>query len=317
MSTTVTYKGSVIATISNTVKKLLTKGKYLEDDITITDSGGGGGANLTHGSKSVTPSETAYSGTEYPPTGYDGFDQFTVNVGAISSTYVGSGVSRQAAQTIHPSTSDQTIAADKYLTGAQTVKGVLLTNLTAENIKKDVVVEVGDSTDSDCVTAVTGTYEGSGSVQFKAGTVTVASDVSVPSAGVLFPNLQFPFQPDVVEIWMTKATFDALGTWVNNRFYHIYAAKKDYISPVYIGSAAGSDTNASANGYFFFRGTNVSATSANASGYGINGAFSVLNSTTYPNWEVNADGTVKVARFSSGSPKILAGTYRYVGYKFS
>lgn len=40
MSTTVTYKGSVIATVSNAVKKLLTKGKYLEDDITITDSGG-------------------------------------------------------------------------------------------------------------------------------------------------------------------------------------------------------------------------------------------------------------------------------------
>lgn len=66
----------------------------------------------------------------------------------------------QAAQTIHPSTSDQTVASRKYLTGVQTIKGVLLTNLTAANIKKDVVVKVGDSTDDDCVTSITGTYEG-------------------------------------------------------------------------------------------------------------------------------------------------------------
>ena len=68
----------------------------------------------------------------------------------------------QAAQTIHPSATDQTIASGKYLTGTQTVKGVLLTNLSADNIKKDVVVKVGDSTDDDCVTSVTGTYEGGG-----------------------------------------------------------------------------------------------------------------------------------------------------------
>lgn len=45
MSTTVTYKGTTIATISNTTKKLNTKGMYCEDDITITDTGGGGGGS--------------------------------------------------------------------------------------------------------------------------------------------------------------------------------------------------------------------------------------------------------------------------------
>lgn len=68
----------------------------------------------------------------------------------------------QAAQTIYPSTSDQTIAADTYLLGAQTIKGVTTTNLTAANIKKDVVVEVGDSSDPDRIVSVTGTYEGGG-----------------------------------------------------------------------------------------------------------------------------------------------------------
>ena len=71
-------------------------------------------------------------------------------------------VTVQGAQTIYPSTSDQTIASGKYLTGAQTVKGVTTTNLTASNIKKDVVVEVGDADDPDRVLSVTGTYEGGG-----------------------------------------------------------------------------------------------------------------------------------------------------------
>ena len=95
----------------------------------------------------------------------------TVSAGYVSSgtagtiTVSGSNTSQlttQAAQTVHPSATDQTIASGKYLTGAQTVKGVLLTNLSADNIKKDVVVKVGDSTDDDCVTSVTGTYEGGG-----------------------------------------------------------------------------------------------------------------------------------------------------------
>ena len=37
-----------------------------------------------------------------------------------------------------------------------------MTNLTADNIKSGVTVQIGDSTDSDCVTSVTGTYSGGG-----------------------------------------------------------------------------------------------------------------------------------------------------------
>lgn len=207
--------------------------------------------SLQSKTKSYTPSETAQSETVAADTGYDGLDDVTVNVGAISSTYVGSGVARKSSsdltasgatvtapagyyasaaskavssgsatpaasisatgadkvvgngtiklsksavsntpqvtpgyisegtagdtsveltatvttkssETFHPSGSDQTIAGDTYLTGTQTFKGVLLTNLDAANIKKGVVVKVGDSTDDDCVAAVTGTYEGGG-----------------------------------------------------------------------------------------------------------------------------------------------------------
>ena len=40
MSTTVTYKGETLATVENATKKLLTAGKYCEDDFTLTDVSG-------------------------------------------------------------------------------------------------------------------------------------------------------------------------------------------------------------------------------------------------------------------------------------
>ena len=71
----------------------------------------------------------------------------SVNAGYITTGYAGnmtvSGsaelqMSTQAAQTITPTTTDQTIASDTYLTGAQTIKGDA--NLLPENIKKDVTI---------------------------------------------------------------------------------------------------------------------------------------------------------------------------------
>ncbi|MBR5367005.1 MAG: hypothetical protein IK132_12240 [Clostridia bacterium] len=86
------------------------------------------------------------------------------------------GIQSQAAQTIHPSSNDQTIAAGKYLAGAQTIKAVTLANLLAANIKKDVVIKVGDSTDDDCVASVTGSYTGGGgSLSVDTKTVTASN----------------------------------------------------------------------------------------------------------------------------------------------
>ena len=44
MATTVTYKGATLTTATNQTKTLKTSGKYLEDDITITDTSAGGSA---------------------------------------------------------------------------------------------------------------------------------------------------------------------------------------------------------------------------------------------------------------------------------
>lgn len=98
------------------------------------------------GSKSVTPSVSA----GYVSSGTAG----TVTVSGSNTQQL----TAQAAQTITPTTTDQTIASGKYLTGVQTIKGDA--NLLPENIKKDVVIF-----------GITGTYEGGGSSNY---TVTVS-----------------------------------------------------------------------------------------------------------------------------------------------
>lgn len=93
----------------------------------------------------------------------------TVSAGYVSSGTAGNSsvsltanVTTQAAQTIYPSATDQSIAASRYLTGAQTIKGVAVANLTAANIKSGVTVTIGDSADADRIMSVTGTYSGGG-----------------------------------------------------------------------------------------------------------------------------------------------------------
>ena len=76
---------------------------------------------------------------------------------------VSGGITSQGATTYNVSSSDQTISAGKYLTGAQTIRGVTVSDtLVAANIKDGVTVKIGDAADDDRILSVTGTLSGGG-----------------------------------------------------------------------------------------------------------------------------------------------------------
>lgn len=78
MSTTVTYKGSTITTVDNETKVLATGGKYLEGNITLTDTSSGG--NL--GTKNITANGTYNASSD----NLDGYSQVSVAVPAPTTT---------------------------------------------------------------------------------------------------------------------------------------------------------------------------------------------------------------------------------------
>lgn len=96
-------------------------------------------SELVSGNKAITPSETAQSGIDV--TNFK-----TASVGAIPSTYVGSGVTKKAAATVAPSTSEQTVCASGvYTTGAQKVSAItpsIVGNLDASSFAESIVAAV-------------------------------------------------------------------------------------------------------------------------------------------------------------------------------
>ena len=152
----------------------------------------GTSATVSTGTNTLTLSKTV-SNTPQVSAGY-------VSSGTAGNTNVSltASVTTKAATTYHPSSSQQTIASDTYLTGTQTINAVTTTNLTAANIKSGVVVQVGDSSDPDSVTSVTGTYSGGG------GTLTVATKTATMSA--VGQTLSFTGLSGTPKYWFVKTT---------------------------------------------------------------------------------------------------------------
>lgn len=83
-----------------------------------SSDGGGGEPNLQTKSVSYTPSETAQSNVVTADTGYDGLDEVDVSVGAISSTYVGSGITRRDSTDLTASGATVTVPSGYYESSA-------------------------------------------------------------------------------------------------------------------------------------------------------------------------------------------------------
>ena len=81
-----------------------------------------------------------------------------VAYGADGTKYTGN-MTEKAAASYLPSGSDQTINANQYLAGAQTIEAVKCTNLNAAYIASGVTIKVGCDSDDDCVASVSGSLQ--------------------------------------------------------------------------------------------------------------------------------------------------------------
>ena len=128
------------------------------------------GAGKVVGNGTITLSKSAVSNTPQVTAGY-------ISSGTTGNTSVSltASVTTQGSQTLHPSTTDQTIAGNTYLTGTQTFKAVTTSNLTAENIADGVTVKIGDADDDDRIANIVGTHQGGG--------ITPTGNINITSAG--------------------------------------------------------------------------------------------------------------------------------------
>lgn len=168
--------------IRNGVKIFNVTGSY------AGSSSGGNTPNLQ--TKTVTPSESTQ--TVSPDSGYDGLSKVTVN--AISSTYIGSDVTKKSAATYIPKTTDQSIASGQYLSGTQTIKGDA--NLVAGNIKSGVNIF-----------GVTGTYAGGGSSGGNGNNNVEAYAITDTN-----PSVNFKTASGTIKIW-GYGTITSSGGW--------------------------------------------------------------------------------------------------------
>ena len=122
--------------------------------VTVTDTTAADGSTIREITAVDISSDTVTSGAML--SGYTAHDS--------SGAAITGSITSRAAQTITPTASDQTIPSGVYLSGAQTVEGIVTANLTAANIVNGVTVKVGTATDDDSVLSVTGTASGGGGV---------------------------------------------------------------------------------------------------------------------------------------------------------
>ena len=105
---------------------------YASVDVAVP--GGGGSPTLQTKTKSYTPSETAQSEDVTADNGYDGLEKVSVSVGAISSSYVGSGITRCDSTNLSESGGTVTASAGYYAeTASKSVTAMTLPTTTSSS----------------------------------------------------------------------------------------------------------------------------------------------------------------------------------------
>ena len=125
-------------------------------------------ATVTTGTNTLTFSKVVSITPNVTTSGY-------ISAGTAGNTTVSltATISTKAATTYYPSTADQTITANQYLTGIQTFKSIIVSGLSANKILSGTTIKIGDAVDDDRIMSINGT------VVFQ----TIYSGSSAPSSG--------------------------------------------------------------------------------------------------------------------------------------
>lgn len=173
MSASVTYKDEIITTVKNTSKDLLTSGKYLEDDITITD--------ITSLQAKSNISPTTSSQTVLADAGYDGLSSVQIN--AIPSDYIGTDIPRRSSISVSQDNNTIHVEDGYYENDIDTSMGAC--TVTGASVLID---NQGDATGS--IIVGRGGYINSGSHAFYVDDVVTprsSSDLTASGATVSVP----------------------------------------------------------------------------------------------------------------------------------
>lgn len=260
--------------------------------VTAPSTISGTAATVSTGTNTLTLTKTVSVTPSVTTAGY-----ISSGTAGNASVSLQASVTTQAAQTIHPSTSDQTIAASRYLTGVQTFKGVTTTNLLAENIKSGVTVQIGDSTDADCVTSVTGTFAGGGG---GVGTLLATQSIgSVSSSSTSATSLNINVTVSGVNNYDLLVVETSVNTNTNNR--HTATTRLVFLTASSTVGTKNGATLATATWNSKLSSSGVTTTNVSTTAYGI-----------YPNSCSVSSGTATLAmyrRYNSTSTGTINGTY--------
>ena len=197
----INYKGTKIAGMdASGTKTLLTSGKYCEGDISVEYTRPSAPTpSYQSKTKSYTPSETAQSETVTADSGYDALSQVAVSVGAVSSTYVGSGITRRSSSDLTASGATVTVPSGYYSSQASkavtsgTAGTPTATKGTVSNHSVSVTPSVTNTAGYISGGTKTGTAVTVSASELVSGTLSLADNGTADCTNYASVNVNIPF----------------------------------------------------------------------------------------------------------------------------